>query len=865
MRHGWLVLVLLGACTDEVTIESNTCGNHVLEQGEDCDQPGATCTATCRFACVRDASDCTVAGNCCPAEMACGIDGACHAPTGTLSPSEVSAAFDVTEFRAVDLDGDGVSDVLGTSQGGVLARYGSIDAPLAALVSREAPFSNGENAFGDYNGDGHNDVLMPTAGGLFAFDTASGAPAPVAFPTSTDASMQPARIAAQGTVRIELAAAATPSMRAVKVAIDPAAAAQPCGATADVDAGLLRGRGIHPYVDGARTLVPMAFISGLTQTTVCVHASSGASVAGTLNRTIPPDGETLLAHLDSTTVACPALLVPYIDPQGDARTTIVLPAGTTGACTFPTSQVGALTPFGAAIDGYPLATIALANGKTGVITSSAVWTVDTTAAMPVKQVTESTRDWRYAVVGDFNGDGLQDFATGASGADAEAFIQRLDGGTVGWDAYRLVTGGGVYTLAAGDFDGDGFDDVALATVDPTNDRTGALSVAYGGPDGFTDPVAGPSFPEFTDVTTAPLVDNSVPAGLDHSLDLIVAHGGDGLSAADPGKLTDVFGSSDRQLLAPFAYDSTFGASTPIPAQGEAVAIGNFGSGATAVALFGHGKTLDATVVPLAWQTGAETFDALADNPFHATFKLDEATIFSTAYDAGELLVAVRPSSVVSGNTCQVLYYIAPATGAPIQSSEACTALLGSTMDTQLASVSAIRTIAGEGTANPRILVDRALPPKMFYATEWTLAISNGAPQLSSPIDYGTEVGAFLGPQGGTVTCSDATAAELGTRTVDGKTYGDGLDRVTACRVAPPMMMPTVVLFARFAAPDGSPPHYEQLVDTKLDLQVDLDAGDFNGDGLDDVVYTAGPPGFTSVHMHLQCDTHGGGCTAKAGS
>src|SRR5512135_1533348 len=177
MRHGWgLVLVLLGACTDEATIEPNTCGNHVLEQGEDCDQPGAACTATCRFACVRGASDCTTAGNCCPADMACGIDGACHAPTGTLSPSEVSASFDVSEFRAIDLDGDGVSDVLGTSQGSVLARYGSIDAPLAALVSREAPFSNGQNAFGDYNGDGHIDVVLPTTGGLFAFDTASGAP-----------------------------------------------------------------------------------------------------------------------------------------------------------------------------------------------------------------------------------------------------------------------------------------------------------------------------------------------------------------------------------------------------------------------------------------------------------------------------------------------------------------------------------------------------------------------------------------------------------------------------------------------------------------------------------------------------------------
>jgi hypothetical protein len=869
----WLVLVLLGACTDEVTIAPNTCGNFVLEAGEDCDQPGGVCTAQCRFACVRDSTDCTTAGNCCPGGMACGLDGSCHAPTGTLSPSEVSAAFDVSEFRALDLDGDGIADVLGTGQGSVLARYGSVDAPLASLVSREAPFANGPDAFGDFSGNGHVGVLLPTTGGLFAFDTSSGAPEAIAFPTTTDATTQHWKIDDAGKVELDLVASSTMSQRAVRITIAPAAPAQPCGASNDIDSRLVRGRGVHTYTDGTRLLVPMSILSGVAQTTVCVHASSGASVSGTINRLAPPDGETLLANLDSATTACPALLVPYVDATGNGRTNIILPTGLAGSCTFPTTA-GAFTPLATTLEGYPLATIALATGKTGVITSAGVWTVDTTLGQ-VKTVTDSTRDWRYAVVGDLNGDGIQDFATGATGADGEAFLQRLDvtGTIVGWDAFRLVTGGGVYSLATGDYDGDGFGDVALATVDPTNDRTGSIAVAYGGSSGtgLTTPVAGPSFPEFNGFTTAALVDRSVPTGFDHSDDLIVAYAGDGLSADDPGTLTNVFGSSERQLQAPFAYDSTFGGSGgALPAQGEAVAIGHFGGATTAVALFGHAKTSvtgysNATAAPLAWQTGAGTFTAATDNPFNVTFKLADGHVFSTAYDGGEVLVALA-AAAINSTTCGLFYFVAPTAGSPSSGTATCAMATGGSANSSLEAVTALRTIADEGTANPKVLVDQVVASKLYVATEWTMSVNGGTPSIATPIHYNDEVAAALGINASMVGCSDATAAELGTRDKDGKTYGAGLDRVAACRVPDPAtMMASVTLFGRFAAPDGSAPLYVPLVDTKLDLQVDVEAGDFNGDGLDDIVFTAGPPGFTSVHLYLQCDTHGGGCTAKAGS
>src|SRR5690348_14400093 len=103
-----LFAVVLAACTDVPAITSGVCGNHVLDPGEDCDQ-ATGCTSTCRIACDPDqAMTCTAGfdGVCCPTGFACGTDGACRAPGGKLSASDITEPFEALEFTVADIDHD---------------------------------------------------------------------------------------------------------------------------------------------------------------------------------------------------------------------------------------------------------------------------------------------------------------------------------------------------------------------------------------------------------------------------------------------------------------------------------------------------------------------------------------------------------------------------------------------------------------------------------------------------------------------------------------------------------------------------------------------------------------------------------------
>jgi hypothetical protein len=191
----------------------------------------------------------------------------------------------------------------------------------------------------------------------------------------------------------------------------------------------------------------------------------------------------------------------------------------------------------------------------------------------------------------------------------------------------------------------------------------------------------------------------------------------------------------------------------------------------------------------------------------------------------------------------------------------------------LVNVTSIRIVIATDAA-ATVVVARNDPATGTDVSLWTLALDNGAPVFTNPIDLASspnEIAAFVGatPAGTAVTCVDAAQAELGSKTVGSITYGSGADLVVACHVPhldprSQALVTTIQLFARLEDPNGGAPFYQLLVDEGRDFVPNLRIGDFNGDGLDDVVFTAGTAGQGNVHVRLQCDSHDTTCKAPGG-
>ena len=171
--------------------------------------------------------------------------------------------------------------------------------------------------------------------------------------------------------------------------------------------------------------------------------------------------------------------------------------------------------------------------------------------------------------GDFDGDSFDDLAIGASGEDDKGIVQIVFGNAGGLDLpnnalYFQHHTGGVdeagdqfgQELAAGDFDGDGFDDLAVAA--PFEDETsgfpdapdtGAISMMFGSAAGIH--LARSKYFQQSDILGVGVVDQSgdrfgfaLAAGDldgDGRADLAVGHPGEGNGGADRGAVTLLMG------------------------------------------------------------------------------------------------------------------------------------------------------------------------------------------------------------------------------------------------------------------------------------------------------------------------------------
>jgi len=921
MRHArGLLLVLLVSCTNEVTVASNTCGNYVLEPGEDCDQPGAACTKDCRLACTIGMTEC-------PDGMACGADGACHAPTGAVHAS-TSFGFDVGLVAAADLDGDHIVDLLGVDSGALTFSRGGTP-PFATVASQTTPATVSVPAVHDYTGDGRADVLLPARGGLFAYTTETGAPAPVAFPFSEETSgalihMRAAPSLVAGTLlQLDLTGDGAGNATGTKLSVD-GVGTSPCGLLFGPDS--LRGHAIHPYKDGnSRQLVPLSLVgadlNGNVYSGLCVDGPGGIADTkrvpiGNLSATasLSATGETFFASLSGG--LCPELVVPITDTAGSEALVVNGAQNASGCNVGPATMLTTTVITGA---GSPLALIHLAVSSgakvPALVMSTGIYTVDT-VAHTATLVVPSTRSWQYAVAADVNGDGIEDLITTGTSADVEVLTQLGSLSTIPQFHQTVIpTTDAIQLIAAGDFDGDGLLDIAMAAIDSTSSHAGQIELAFADPPtGYSAPVTLAQIDELDYLVARDVVDPTLPPGFDQQDDLIVAHGGDDLMT-ESAQLTYFYGAGNRQLYAPFT--------TPLlkTAKGVFAIGGRFAEGGAYGVVAGYEPestgvpdmapfvvTMPTTdAVNLTRPTALKSADSCTPTTGVDPFCMDVGhySVWPRSMaTSNDVLLALRGDNVLPGATgtptcgayfpdpngnlgrvaCADMFPHPPpftsyggSVGSVVTSftgiSFGGARILDSTDTSADAAVTAsyaLTTVTpGMGTnGKPKVVT-------ISYQVTLLATVTLGA---KGPIyDKLVELGGACPATAGSCTpsevsafaqkpmfCSDAALAELGTRTVDGKTYGAaGKEVVTVC--APHGTLgdpfPDVTVYARFVAEDASV-HYETVIPPSGISRANLEVGDVNGDGLDDLMLTSGFTGNGLVYTFLQCDSHDTSCAQE---
>jgi hypothetical protein len=190
------LLALFGASLDCATLEkidTNTCGNGVVdyEKGEDCDgfgRDGAACgkagtPTACKLDCSKAADG---SGGKCPSGWGCGLDAVCRPPSGTFgAKASLAVPADAFKLDVGDFDGDGRLDVLSRARPGVAgtsrARVHFVDG--AALQTVLVPGSYAISHVADVNGDGLADLPLSNGGLGVLYGTRQRGFAPLVSPS----------------------------------------------------------------------------------------------------------------------------------------------------------------------------------------------------------------------------------------------------------------------------------------------------------------------------------------------------------------------------------------------------------------------------------------------------------------------------------------------------------------------------------------------------------------------------------------------------------------------------------------------------------------------------------------------------------
>lgn len=578
IRIAAVCAVALLACTDLGDVERDECGNGVIEpaNGEDCDGAdgcgGPDTDQACRILCTVGVA------NACPGSAVCGADGVCHAPGGGFDPA-ASVPWTTPHLLIADTSGDGYAELVGVGTQHVDVRVGARDLSLSPLPAIPSPPLTGTPRTVDFEDDGDADIAIPVGAGVFSL---SGSSATVLDPFFYNSFPAPGsgRMVANGIEFADLISlpviAVHDDESDISILLVPGdtevVAAFPIGRTVDelvgenlpigtlVDNSLVTrslalvfetGRAISIYdvsispslsiTARAPVMLPLATqvmngawfadFDGDAHVDLVVSVQIGG-VEGIAVAWGRGDG----ALVDSNNVVNQASIVWRADRDQDGQ------AGNDGP--LDPVMVGQVTDNFAILGDENDADVV---GAGGIYTTACV--LRTQCGLYLLRA--STRPWSGAAIADFNHDDLIDvaaFELGQTGVD----LLLLTSTTILFNDALVPTANAVERLITGDFNGDTIQDVVYVESVLGVAYTDSLSVAYG------QMLAPPSPPVFVGSVGEMIAGGALLAnGIGNSFDLIddVVLVTDRLVGGSTRRgAAFLFGSTTKRLFAPLISD-----------------------------------------------------------------------------------------------------------------------------------------------------------------------------------------------------------------------------------------------------------------------------------------------------------------------
>lgn len=523
-RLAFAMAVIACGCTSFDSIDRGVCGNGLIEAAEDCDSNDSSC--------VRCAVVCSTSSDCPTTDYACGVDGLCHAPGGSLGAAMPAGPFQINDLAITDIDRDRIGDVVGVSKTSIAVRYGEPTARLSRTDSLVTPSQLGDAAFGDLDDDGTIDLTIATPDGMVAYGSRYGAIAPIpvgAEQVETGGQVIDIRHAFH-IGRLTLGAFLADANGMVLLAVLDFAGTPvfqaPCAARLGaISVASFSSAALDVYTVGPNDIV-ISLLTTAAPRRLCVIALHKPAFANwTLADITPANVGTLarapvLADLEDDPDKCPGLInndagapgLRYWDGSmaagGCTVQAVVSPIGTA----LPAIQKPAST---IAVGRIPLAPGFLNWSSDLLVMSDGIY-AHTPGGFGV--LYDSQRRLSDATHGDLDGDGMIDGVLIAETEDdIEVFYRRPNAIVAffpGFVVLRLDTASRVVSTELGDYDGNGRTDIAMIEQLTDHQR---LSVAYGTTDLLLPPRRISAFSTVLSMTSIGFADTDDAAGVTDDL------------------------------------------------------------------------------------------------------------------------------------------------------------------------------------------------------------------------------------------------------------------------------------------------------------------------------------------------------------